>query len=83
MKNPLSDYYIDKRCLLNFASLLLISLPLVVIANGDKLYQATIGVYKVGNEAQLLSLVASGFIGLTGTCYLQSLKKRINDDYYQ
>ena len=62
--------------MINTVSALLLCLPLVVIANKDMLYEAKIGRFKVGNEAQLLSLVSSGFIGLTGAAYLQSLKDR-------
>ena len=62
--------------MINTVSALLLCLPLVAIANKDMLEKAQIGRFKVGNEAQLLSLVSSGFIGLTGAAYLQSLKDR-------
>ena len=62
--------------MINTVSALLLCLPLITMANADKLYEAKISRFKVGNEAQLLSLVSTGFIGLTGAAYLQSLKDR-------
>jgi hypothetical protein len=60
------------KSLINCATVLLISLPLVAIGFGDKLYETKIGTIKVGNEAQLLAIVSSGFIGLVGASYLQA-----------
>jgi hypothetical protein len=80
MTNPLSDYYIDKRCLINFASLLLICLPLVVLLNHEAINKQQLipgfPLSSGGEVSVLVSLMASGFVGLTGAAYLQSLKDR-------
>jgi len=62
--------------MINIASALLICLPIITMYHGDALSKSKVGVYRVGNEVFLLSLVSSGFIGLTGAAYLQSLKGR-------
>jgi hypothetical protein len=63
-----------RNSIINCASLILISIPVFIVGIGDKISEAKLGTYKVGNEAFLLSLVSSGFIGLVGASYLQATK---------
>jgi hypothetical protein len=66
--------------MINFASALLICLPLVVLSNHEAINKQQLipgfPLSSGGEVAVFVSLIASGFVGLTGAAYLQSLKGR-------
>jgi hypothetical protein len=66
--------------MINFASALLICLPLVVLSNSEAINKQPLipgfPLSSGGEVSVFVSLIGSGFIGLTGAAYLQSLKGR-------